>query len=520
MKILFYHAANIDALVCEDGIILETGSFDTLRQKYPEAETHDFEGATVYPGFADTHLHILNYAITHRGLELGGVRSKAELLTLLREKAKTLPEGEIIQGRGFNEDLWDDNTLPTADELECGSHPVRLVRVCGHMELANRKMMERMGIDADTAIPEGGTVDIEKGIFTENAIGLLYGQEQDEGVEKCKELLHEGMCAAAKSGLTALFTDDLGTGGFAPETVAQAYRELEKEGRMPLRIVQQCALPDDEALDSFIEKGYTYGFGSDMYRIGPRKLYADGSLGAHTAYLSEPYADRPDTRGVPVQTQESLNHHIAYAHEKGFPCIVHAIGDAAAELVLNAVDHARKQVPGTEHLRDGIVHCQITSKQQLMRIRDMHVDVYAQPVFTEYDLHICRERVGEAREKTSYNWKTLYDTGVCISSGSDCPVETFSPAANIYCAVYRMDYDGFPEGGWMPGQRLSFAEAVACHTEKAGEASEMKIGRLEKGYLADMTVYAEPLETMKPEKLIHAMPKYTVVGGKTVMIRE
>ena len=117
MKTLFYHAANIDALVCEDGIILETGSFDDLKKKHPEAETHDFEGATVYPGFADTHLHILNYAITHRGLELGGVRSKAELLTLLREKAKTLPEGEIIQGRGFNEDLWDDNTLPTADTL-------------------------------------------------------------------------------------------------------------------------------------------------------------------------------------------------------------------------------------------------------------------------------------------------------------------------------------------------------------------------------------------------------------------
>jgi len=249
----------------------------------------------------------------------------------------------------------------------------------------------------------------------------------------------------------------------------EAYRQLNAEGRMPVRVVEQCALATNEEMDEFIARGHTYLSGDDWFRTGPRKLYADGSLGAATAWLGVPYADREETYGVPVCTREGLGELFVHAHEKGFPCIVHAIGDAAAECVLDAAEQGRARVPGSEDLPDGIVHCQITTEHTLKRIREMDICVYAQPVFAEYDLHICRDRVGAELERTSYNWRTLLESGVRICSGSDCPVESLDPAGNIYCAVTRKDYDGFPEGGWMPEQRLSVKQVHCLPYDTGGE---------------------------------------------------
>ena len=245
-------------------------------------------------------------------------------------------------------------------------------------------------------------------------------------------------------------------------------------------------------------------------------MYTDGSLGARTAWMKKPYADAPDTTGVPVYDKEVFFALAVQSHRNGMPFITHAIGDAGVELVLDAIEYARKQVPGTDDLPDGIVHCQITSAEQLERITKMGVHVYAQPVFVEYDLHICKDRVGEELAKTSYNWKTLLDKGVCISSGSDCPVESLSPAGNIYCAVTRKDYEGKPENGWLPDQRLTIEEALRCHTVLAaktvGKADRM--GCIRKGYLADLSIYPRDFAEIPAEEILHQKPIMIVVGGR------
>lgn len=403
-----------------------------------------------------------------------------------------------MDGRGFNESLWPDQGLFTRRDLDRAAprNPVRLSRVCGHLVIANTLALNAGGIFPDTPSPEGSTIDYENGFVTEAAVSLLYRQDRDPGVEHCMETLMRGLSYAADLGLTHLYSDDLTAGAYDRETVAEAYRRLRDEHRMPLRVVEQCALADEAELEDWLRHGHTYFSGDDWFRIGPRKLYADGSLGAATAWLSRPYADRPETRGVAVCSQEEMNALFVSAHEKGYPCIVHAIGDAAAQCVLNAAEHAKKTVPGTEDLPDGIVHCQITTPDILKKIRELNMCVYAQPVFCEYDLHICRDRVGEALESTSYAWKTLLDSGVRISAGSDCPVEDCSPAGNIYCACERTDYQGFPEGGWLPGEKLTRQEAIGCHTTLAAASVGLqdRFGRIAPGYYADFTVYTASVE--------------------------
>ncbi len=507
------------AVLIRDGRFAWVGTDEeVLAMAAPGALLHDLQGAAAYPGLIDSHLHILNHAMASRELELNGMRIRGGALEAIAERVSSLAEGAALDGRGFNEDLWDDPRLPLRRELDAIAPrtPVRLTRICGHLVIANTCAMQQSGVTASTAAPEGGMLDYERGIFAETAIGLLYPSDQDAGVASCMELLEAGMSMAADAGLTAIFTDDFGTGGYTMATVTEAYRTLEAQGRMPVRVVQQCAMPTDESLKAFLHEGYHYLYGSDMYRLGARKLYADGSLGARTAWLSEPYADRPETCGVPTYTQQELNRLAEEAHRAGLPVIVHAIGDAAVSSVLDAIGYARRALPGTDKLPDGIVHCQITTPELLKRIAREHVCVYAQPVFAEYDLHICRDRVGARREESSYAWATLLRSGVCVSSGSDCPVEPLSPVKNIYCAVARRDFDHQPPEGWLLSERLTLQEALRCHTVEAARAASLedRLGRIRAGYLADMTVFPKPLGDVPVDELPDQKPLMTVLGGR------
>lgn len=506
------------ALLIRDGHIALTGTdAAVLKAAAPGCERTDMKGAYVYPGLCDSHLHILNKAYTDSQLVLEGMKSREEVLEAVRRQAQTLPSGARIDGRGYNEDLWADRRPIVKAELDaiCPDRAVRLTRVCGHKVIANTKALEEKGMTGAYRPPVGGTVDPETGTVTENAVFDLFCGDENPGVEDCMQKLLQGMCYAADLGLTAIFSDDLASGPYGAETVYEAYRRLDAEGRMPVRVVEQCALATDEEMEAWAGRGRAYMSGSDFFRLGPRKLFADGSLGAGTAWLRQPYADRDGT-GVCVTGTEKMKKLFVTAHRLGYPCIVHAIGDGAVQCVLEAASYAKSVLPEAGNLPDGIVHCQITGPDQLERIREEGLCVYAQPVFAEYDLHICASRVGTERESTSYAWKTLYDSGVTVSSGSDCPVEDASPAGNIYCASERRDYQGFPASGWLPAQRLTRREAILCHTVMAARCVGMedRMGRIAPGYFADFSVYSEDLETVSAERLLRLRPLMTVVNGK------
>ncbi len=511
------------ALAVEGNHIAAVGGNDLIRRAGAGARVIDLQGRCVTPGLVDSHMHTAHMALSLSEVQLYGVKSLEQLKQAVRDfiRQRKLPPGQWVRGCGWNQDLFAEGRLPTRHDLDAISqeHPIVLDRVCGHCRVANSLAMRIKGVNADTACPPGGSFTLGQdgqpdGLFYEDAMALMNSGVQMEQRE-VETLLLEGMKRAASLGLTALGSEDLASLPCPWERVIAAYHALALRGEMPVRVVEQCLLPDEETLLDFFERGYGTGWGDDFFRLGPLKLLADGSLGARSAYLREDYRDNPGNRGIPIYTQRQLDRLVFMAHRRGMPVAVHAIGDGAIEMVLDAVAAAQTRCPNPS-LRHGIIHCQITDPALIQRIRAQQMQVFAQPVFLEYDLSIAQARVGNPLASTSYAFKTMLEAGILVSAGSDCPVESLDPLCGLYCAVTRKDYQGRPQGGWFPEQRLSLQEALDLYTAAGARALGLagRAGVLAPGMLADFTVFDCDLHELRPEQLRDARVEMTVMDGQ------
>lgn len=511
------------ALAVEGNHIAAVGGNDLIRRAGAGARVIDLQGRCVTPGLVDSHMHTAHMALSLSEVQLYGVKSLEQLKQAVRDfiRQRKLPPGQWVRGCGWNQDLFAEGRLPTRHDLDAISqeHPIVLDRVCGHCRVANSLAMRIKGVNADTACPPGGSFTLGQdgqpdGLFYEEAMALMNSGVQMEQRE-VETLLLEGMKRAASLGLTALGSEDLASLPCPWERVIAAYHALALRGEMPVRVVEQCLLPDEETLLDFFERGYGTGWGDDFFRLGPLKLLADGSLGARSAYLREDYRDNPGNRGIPIYTQRQLDRLVFMAHRRGMPVAVHAIGDGAIEMVLDAVAAAQTRCPNPS-LRHGIIHCQITDPALIQRIRAQQMQVFAQPVFLEYDLSIAQARVGNPLASTSYAFKTMLEAGILVSAGSDCPVESLDPLCGLYCAVTRKDYQGRPQGGWFPEQRLSLQEALGLYTAAGARALGLagRAGVLAPGMLADFTVFDCDLHELRPEQLRDARVEMTVMDGQ------
>ena len=267
----------------------------------------------------------------------------------------------------------------------------------------------------------------------------------------------------------------------------EAYRELEAAGELTVRVYEQSNFTNVQDLKDFVAAGYNTGVGTEMFKTGPLKMLGDGALGARTAFLSKPYADDPSTCGLSVFTQEAFDEMIGFANSVGMQVAVHAIGDACLDSVLSAMDKALAANPREDH-RHGIVHCQITRPEQLKKMAEMKLHIYAQSIFLDYDIQIVEPRVGAEMAATSYSWKTLKDAGATVSNGTDCPVELPFALGGIQCAVTRKTLKG--RGPYLPEEAFSVQEALDSYTAAGAYASfeEQTKGRIQPGMVADFVI--------------------------------
>lgn len=526
---IFYNAKAVtmdgrtaEAVCVLEGKIAYVGTnAEALRLKTPETSLVDLGGRLMLPGFIDTHLHFLYYGQSLEIAQLAGVKSKAELIEAGRAFLKARPGLEVLAGAGWNHDHWaDDATFPKRRQLDEISReiPVVFTRACYHVCALNSKALEICGITRETPDMPGGSVGRDAqgepdGMLYEDAMGLASPLYQPLTVERAKACIRAAARDAASCGLTSVHADDLEfseDGGCVPLT---AYRGLLAEGFVPMRVYLQCRLPGFAAFERFFELGGAYNKGDERLRFGPLKLIADGSLGARTAYMKKPYCDAPDTRGIPIYTQEELDALVLAAARRGMPCAVHAIGDETIEMALNAIEKARRIEPAP--LRHAIVHCQITDLALLGRMKALGVTALVQPIFLDYDLHIADARVG-GLAKTSYAFATMRKLGIPLAFGSDAPVERFNAIQGIYHAVTRKDLSGFPANGWYPEEKLTIEEAVAGFTRDAAFASceEHLKGTLTEGKLADLVVLDRDIFTLPEDEIKNARVFMTVCGGE------
>ncbi len=515
------------AFVVEDGFFAAVGSDEEmLALAGADTARVDLEGRFVCPGFNDSHMHLLNLGQSLNAAQLAQhTDSLAGMLDYLRDYAQTHPsrQGRWLLGRGWNQDYFADVTrMPNRADLDGISTevPIMLTRACGHCCVVNSRVLELAGITGETVSPEGGSVGMEDGEpdgrLYDNAMDLIRPYMPLPDKNELKDMIRLACRALNSYGVTSSQTDDYCVFRDIPfETVNDAYRELEESGELSVRVYEQANFTTLPELRRFVEAGNVTGTGSPLFKIGPLKMLGDGALGARTAHLSRPYADMPETCGFSLFSPEHMNEMVSYANAQGMQVAIHAIGDACLDEVLNAVDLALREHPRTDH-RHGVVHCQVSRADQLERIRDLNMHVYAQSIFLDYDNHIVESRVGPELAATSYCWKTLMDSGVSVSNGSDCPVELPDAMRGIECAVTRTSIDG--TGPYLPQEAFTVREALDSFTIRGAEGSfeENWKGLIAPGYVADFTVLGQNPFAVGERELHNIAVQACYLGGNCV----
>ena len=503
MRTIFYNAkVYTGALPFREAFIIEDGKFSTVGSNAQILQENadekvDLQGRFVCAGFNDSHMHLLNLgqALSIAPLHLH-TRSLAEMIGCMQKMQPG--RGNWILGRGWNQDFFTDVArMPNRWDLDMVSteHPVCAIRVCGHAMAVNSKALQMLGITETTPPIPGGEIVMENGvpngILFDNAMELVYAAVPAPQKEDIKKMLLAASQMLNSYGITSCHSDDYCVFQNTPwQVINEAYRELEVSGLLTVRVYEQANFTTLPALTEFVSLGNITGKGTDLFRIGPLKILGDGALGARTAYLTQPYTDDPSTRGLSVFTPEEFDTLIGYAHQQGMQVAVHCIGDACLELVLSSIERALAASPRDDH-RHGIVHCQITRPDQLEKIAQHKLHVYAQSIFLDYDLHIVKDRVGEELSQSSYSWKTLLRQGVTVSNGSDCPVELPNVMGGIQCAVTRRDLKG--NGPYLPNEAFTLQEALDSFTKAGAYASfeENSKGQILPGMVADFVVLGD-----------------------------
>lgn len=509
------------AMAIEKGKIVAVGDSSLLAARTQNTKMIDAQNRYIYPGFGDSHMHVLNYGETLTQVDLSGLDSIEALIARVQDflRQHRVPDGVLVYSSGWNQDLFAEKRIPTRKDLDRIStvHPIVLSRICGHCTVVNTKALEQYGITEHTPQPFGGRFELgsdgkPNGIFHETAQQLVR-RERPVTRAQVKAMIQTALKQAAAHGLTCIHSDDLASiPGLGWLEVHKAYLELEQEGKLPVRIVEQCRFASCEELQGFLDEQVFYGQGSDVYRLGPIKIIGDGSLGARTAWLREPYSDDSSTRGVSAIQEEELEGMIRLAHQHDWPVAVHAIGDKTIQTVMDCIARVQSEQP--KPIRHGIVHCQITDSSLLKRFAREDIATYIQPIFLEYDLHIAEKRVG-ARAKTSYAWKTLVESGALVCGGSDCPVEPLDVLKNMHCAVMRQDFYRQPAEGWHPEQRLTMQQALPLYTTNIAvlEGRQALRGSLSIGKWADFVMLDRDI-LQNPNELLNTNVCMTAMQGQ------
>ncbi len=483
----------------------------------PGTEVVDLGGAFVCPGFIEAHSHMIGVGLglSMISVRFPEVRSIADIRARIRERAATLPPGEWIRVRGYDDNKLDERRHPTRHDLDAAAphHPVQLVNGSGHNSVVNSLALRLAGITRDTPDPFGGTIvrdaDGEpNGILHETAQGLVRSVLPEPSLADCVEALRLCNDAYVRAGITSAHSASVQN---ALEITA--YQLARARGTLRLRTY---LMPKEGLLAQLRGAGLRTGFGDERLRLGPIKLFADGSLIGRTAALFEPFLDdpNPNNTGLTMWPEGELDEWVWQAHSAGFQVAVHAIGDRGVHLALTAFERALEREPLADH-RHRIEHCGSLNPSLIERLARDRVLAVSQPVFIpEYGDGFIRH-LGPERIKLTYPFKSLIDAGVMLVFSSDAPVSAFEPLISIQAAVVEQTGSGRP---YAPQESISVEEGIRRYTVAGAFASfeEGIKGSLTPGKLADLTVLGEDPRAVEPTRIREVPVRMTIIGGETV----
>lgn len=477
----------------------------------------DLGGRLVTPGFNDAHVHFIDGGFGLLSVELRDAKDETDFADRIGKHAAGLPKGTWILNGNWDHERWKSQALPTKQLIDglTSDHPVAVNRLDGHMTLANSAALRAAGIDRNTKDPFGGTIVRDAageptGILKDNAQDLLYKVLPEPTREMNVRAAKAALAHAASLGVTSVQDN-------SSIDALPTYQQIRAEGALTARLnVWRPA----NAVKSLIAAGVHSGLGDDWIRIGAIKILSDGSMGAGTAAFFEPYTDEPTTSGLLLYPVEELNGMIDEADAAGFQLAVHAIGDRANALVLDAFENAAKARPRHDR-RFRIEHSQVVRRADLARYAALRVVASIQPSHCIDDMRWAPKRIGLDRCKIAYNFKSFLDASIPVAFGTDWFVEPLDPRIGLYAAVTRETLDGGPAGGFLPEERITLDDAIDLYTRGSAyaEFADTRKGTLQPGMLADLVIFADDLFKIEPGKILTTPVDFTMVGGRVVFER-
>lgn len=500
----------------DNGRIVAVGD-DRLLQGSAVESRIDGGGLTALPGLIDAHAHVLGLGQLRSNLDLTGTPSVDAAAKQIGKFATGNPHRRWILGRGWNQVLWPVREFPTSAQIDAvvSDRPVWLRRIDGHAGWANSKAMQIAGIDSDTADPVGGKILRDDngqatGIFVDRAMDLIEQQLPPPNKADYRAALLGAIDALVAEGVTGVHDAGINLMN------AEVYLSMADNGELDMRIYAMTG-GAGEVLDAIGKPIMAYG--NDRLELASVKLYSDGALGSRGAAMIEPYSDDAENRGLPFWTPDELQGFVEKANGMGFQVGIHAIGDLANRMALDAFEKAQDGKPSP--LRNRVEHAQIIQLADIPRFAELGVIAAMQTVHATSDKNMAEDRIGSERILGGYAWRRLLDSGAVIANGSDFPVELSNPFHGLYAAVTRQGRDGEPEGGWYADQSLTRAEALHSYTLAAAYAArqEDRLGSLAPGKWADFILIDRNYFTVPASEIDDIEVVQTWVGGEKVYDR-
>lgn len=488
----------------------------------PDTKVVDVGGRTVIPGIVDSHTHAMWTGTNLMSVDLSGCKCKQDMLDALAAKAKTVKPGEWVQGLKWNQLSWTDKEMPTRRELDrvCPDNPCYCVRLCYHIAVCNTRALELAGICEDTPNPNGG-------VYDRDASGALTGILHETGAmtpvaSRIPEFTTEQYVRVIelmgrefnKNGITSIIDANL-----APEQM-RSYNEAKKQGKLHYRANLMYFLDDargtiPEHLKRLEELVVTGGFGDEMLKLNAIKILLDGIPAVGTAYFREPYKHMPETRGFTTITPEELKLVARKAQEYDWQLACHTVGNAAADVALDAFE-AASQISDVRPNRHYLIHHPWPCADQLPRMRELNVGVPVQTTIFHFMGECAILREDQARD--GYSCKTYFDNGITVGGSSDSPIGSYDPFLSMYVACTREDSDGVV---WGPEHAITPTQALIMYTKNSAFFShdDDVLGSIEVGNWGDLAVLDRDFIAGDIHDIKNTRVDMTFLGGELVYER-
>lgn len=507
-------------------IVVVGESAELLALAGPDTRRIDGQGATLLPGFCDSHIHFGDWSLNLTMLAIADTTSRAQMLARLAERAAQTPPGGWILARGWNESRWGESTFPTRAELDAATgpdHPALLYRSDMHSAVANSAALAAAGITSTTEDPPQGLVEKNArgeptGLLKEMATYLVARHIPLPTESERLDAMRLGIRTLHRLGVTAIH--DQRYGGSEPGSVILgAFQTLKRSGELALRVNCNVSATDLAHAEGL---GVRAGFGDDRLRLGHIKFFMDGSLGSRTAWMIDPFARQPgesaDNYGVVVTPPDEVAETIRAAAHAGFSVSVHAIGDRANRELLDVFEELAAVLPAPA-VPHRIEHVQMIDPDDAARLPRLNLTASVQPVHALDDMDTADLLLGPRADR-AYRFRSLLDAGTRLAFGSDAPVADPSPWLGLHAAVVRRRPERQGRAHWFGEQRIPLHDALRAYTLGAAEAAgwQQTIGSISVGKRADLILLDRDLETADAEsgELAQTRVRLTLFNGDIV----